>query len=97
MKAQEQLEDELDIQNLIRGNRLVQNLFKVMTTKRERRLGRLQASKNTVSDHKTKKFTDYNTEKFLEDMIAQGTNLQLSARESQLIRGIASPILDKTL
>ena len=77
----------------------MQNLLKVLTTKRERRLGRMQANKNTVSyiEKKTSQRPQSFDcdEKYLEDLIAQGTSLQLSAHEQRLIEGISKPQRDE--
>ena len=99
LRAQEELEKELDVQRLIRGSRLVQNLLKILTTKRERRLSRMQANKNTVShNHANDLISTENDSqqdrKYLEDLKAHEELLELSKREMILMRGIATSKTD---
>ena len=48
IKAKEKLENELDIEHLIKNNRLLKNALNFLTTKRERYLLRMQANKNVI-------------------------------------------------
>lgn len=48
LKAQDRIDYEFDIEHLIKNVRLLKNAFKFLTTKRERRLVRMQADKNVI-------------------------------------------------
>lgn len=47
-KARDRLEKELDFPRLVKNNMLIANLLKHLTTTKERKLAKMQASKNVV-------------------------------------------------
>ena len=49
IKAQDKLENELDIRKLLKNIRLMRNSLKFLTTRRERYLTRIAADKNVIT------------------------------------------------
>ena len=95
-QAQQGLERELDVKQMIRQSRMVRNALMFLTTKRERRLIRMQSRLNvlvprderTADDSSDFKSDDH--EAYLKELLErdQAQTLRLTDRERQLLVGI---------